>query len=183
MVFLPDLQIGRLNGWLPIVIFYFLFGLFLLTCPKPIIKKLYRVTVQSKQEYVQSRIGKSFSLLGLALMVFSPLKLHTVDIWLGSFLYLLGYAVMFIALFEYRKTPVHEAVIGGIYQRSRNPQWVGLGLIFFGTAIMTGNGLALILFICGLFIYHYRILGEERACLTAYGKPYQKYLDSVPRYF
>lgn len=65
----------------------------------------------------------------------------------------------------------------------RNPQLIGLALIFLGSVIASGNGLAILLFCDSLILYHFRILGEERACLNAYGKTYQVYLKSVRRYF
>ena len=183
MRFFPKMTLGWLNGWIPLAIFYALFGIFLLGCSKGIVKKLYSVAGWSKREYFLSAIGKPFSLACIVLVTFSPLIYPMGFFFAGVICYLLGSAVMFISLFEYRQTPVDEPVIGGIYHFSRNPQWVGLVLIFAGTAIMAGNGLALCLFIVTLGLYHFRILGEERACLAAYGESYQRYLDAVPRYF
>ena len=111
------------------------------------------------------------------------MKIGSVVFWVGMTLYTLGCIIMFIALFEYRATPADKPVRTGIYQYSRNPQWVGLALVFFGAAVACGNGLAVLLFLGGVCFYHFRILGEEKACLTAYGKPYQDYLNSVRRYF
>ena len=183
MRFFPKMTLGWLNGWIPLAIFYALFGIFLLGCSKRIVKKLYSVAGWSKREYFLSAIGKPFSLACIVLVTFSPLIYPTGLFFVGGLSYLMGCVIMFIALFEYKRTPVAEPVSGGIYRFSRNPQWVGLVLIFAGTAIMAGNGLALCLFIVTLGLYHFRILGEERACLAAYGESYQRYLDTAPRYF
>jgi len=183
MDFLPILRIGWLNGWLPLAIFYTFFGLFLLTCKKSIVKKLYSVAGWSKREYVLSGIRKPFSLAIIALMIFTPLRIFLLNFWIGLFIYGAGFIVMFVALFEFKRIPEKEVAATGIYRYTRNPQWVGLVLILFGTCLMAGNGAALVLFTGSLSLYHFRILGEERACLAAYGKQYQKYLDSVPRYF
>jgi protein-S-isoprenylcysteine O-methyltransferase Ste14 len=48
---------------------------------------------------------------------------------------------------------------------------------------MVGSGLALLLFAISAGFYHFRILGEERACLASYGESYRNYMQSVPRYF
>ena len=183
MQFIPVLKIGWLNGWLPLAIFYILFGIFLLTCPKPIVKKLYSVKGWSKREYTLSAIGKPFALACLTLITFSPIKFHSIVFSIGIVIYLLGVIVMFIGLFQFRATPADQAVSAGIYQYSRNPQWVGLMLIFFGTAVACGNGLALLLFTFSAVLYHFRVLGEERGCLALYGKSYQEYLNAVRRYF
>ena len=183
MQFIPDLQIGWLNGWILLAFFYVLFGLFLLSCPKSIVKKLYSVKGWSKRERILSVIGKPFSLVCLALIIMSPLKIGSVIFGVGLVLYVIGFIIMFIALFEYRATPVDQPVRTGIYQYSRNPQWAGLVMLLFGVAIACGNGLAVLLLIGGIGLYHFRILGEEKACLAAYGQPYQDYLNTVHRYF
>ena len=56
MQFIPDLQLGWMNGWVLLAFFYMLFGLFLLSCPKPIVKKLYNVKGWSKRVYILSAI-------------------------------------------------------------------------------------------------------------------------------
>ena len=183
MQFIPDLQIGWLNGWVPLAIFYVLFGLFLLSCPKPIVKKLYSVKGWSKSEYILSAVGKPFALACFALTIMSPLKIGSAVLGIGLMLYALGFVIMFIALFEYRSTPADQPVRTGIYQYSRNPQWAGLALMFFGIAIACGNWLAVLLFLGGASLYHFRILGEEKACLAEYGKPDKDYLNTVRRYF
>lgn len=183
MEFLPGLKLSWLNGWMYLALFYGLFGLFLLICPRPIIKKLYSVAGWEKRYYVLSAIGKPFSLLCFALIILSPLQLNTPLFWVGTGIYILGCVIMFIALFTYRNTPVDQPVQSGIYQYSRNPQWVGLLLVCVGTCIACGNGLALLLISMGGVLYHFRILGEESACLKAYGQSYKDYMAAVPRYF
>jgi protein-S-isoprenylcysteine O-methyltransferase Ste14 len=117
-------------------------------------------------------------------MQFIPTEIQLGCFFLpGMMLYLLGVLNMFFALYQFRATPVSLAVRSGIYYYSRNSQWVGLMLIFFGTAVVCVNELAIILFICSVLLYHFRVLGEEQACLAALGKPYQDYLYAVRRYF
>lgn len=183
MAFIPELKLGWLNGWVHLAIFYGCFGLYLLATPKAIVKKLYSVRGWEKQYYRLAAIGKPFSVASLTLLIFSPINFQPAVFWPGTLVYLAGFAIMFSALFTYRKTPTDQAVLGGLYQYSRNPQWVGLALIFIGTGICCGNGLALLLMGFGIVLYHFRILGEESACLKAYGESHQKYMDEVPRYF
>lgn len=183
MAFIPELKTGWLNGWIYLAVFYGCFGLYLLFLPKGIVKKLYSVRGWEKAYYRLAAIGKPFSLASLTLLIFSPINFHPAVFWPGTLVYLAGFAIMFSALFTYRKTPADQAVRGGLYQYSRNPQWVGLALIFIGTGISCGNGLALILMSIGIVFYHFRILGEESACLKAYSQSYQEYINEVPRYF
>ena len=81
MQFIPELQLGWLNGWVLLACFYVLFGLFLLSCPKPIVKKLYSVKGWSNREYILSAIGKPYSLACFALVIMSPLKIGSVVFW------------------------------------------------------------------------------------------------------
>lgn len=182
MEFLPNLKLGWLNGWLFLVFFYSLFGLYLLACPKYIVKNLFSVSGWSKQHYILSGIGKPFSLTAIVLLTLSPIHSDKAHFWIGTGIYLVGCVLMFSALIVFRNTPEGQPVRNGIYRYSRNPQWLGLVMILIGTGIAVGNILAMIFCCIGFILYHYRILGEEKACLAAYGQPYQNYLDTVPRY-
>lgn len=182
MEFLPTLQLGWLNGWIPILVFYLPFGLLMLIWPRDIVKKLYAVAGWSKTERILSLAGKPFALTCLGLVIFSPLKLGESVFWIGAGVFLIGFVVMFVALFNYRHSPVDQAVERGIYRVSRNPQWFGLMFMFLGSTVMVGSGLALLCMVVATIFYHFRILGEERACLAEYGEPYQEYLERVPRY-
>ena len=51
-----------------------------------------------------------------------------------------------------------------------------------GTGIAIGSWTALLLRHVAVVFYHFRILGEERACLQRYGEPYEQFLKRVPRY-
>ena len=183
MEFLPIMKMGWFNGWMPILAFYLPFGFLMLVWPKEIVKKLYAVSGWSKTERIMSLAGKPFALTCLGLVIFTPLKLGEGFFWVGLGIYLVGFIVMFIALFNYRNTPADQPVQHGLYRYSRNPQWFGLMLMFIGSAVMVGSVLALLCMLGAIIFYHFRILGEERACLATYGEPYQAFLDRVPRYF
>jgi protein-S-isoprenylcysteine O-methyltransferase Ste14 len=183
MEFLPTMKLDWLNGWIPILAFYLPFGLLMMTWPKEIVKKLYAVSGWSKTEWIMSLAGKPFALTTLGLVIFTPLKLGEPIFWAGGGLYLVGVVVMFVALFNYRNTPADRPVERGVYRYSRNPQWFGLMFMFMGSALMVASGLAVLCMLGAILFYHFRILGEERACLAAYGEPYREYLERVPRYF
>ena len=182
MEFLPNLKIGWFNGWLFLVFFYSLFGLYLLTCPKYIVKNLFSVSGWSKQHYILSGIGKPFSLAAILLITLTPIHSDKAIFGIGIGIYLVGCVIIFSALFTFRNTAEGQPVRNGIYRYSRNPQWAGLVLILIGTDIAVGNILAMIFSCIGFIFYHYRILGEEKACLKDYGQSYQNYLNTVPRY-
>jgi protein-S-isoprenylcysteine O-methyltransferase Ste14 len=183
MEFIPELSLRWLNGWIPVLIFYIPFVILMLIWPREIVRKLYDVSGWSPFERNMSLAGKPFSLASIVLLIFAPLKLGNPVFWIGMGIYVVGYAVIFTALFNYRSTPVGEPVERGIYRFSRNPQWMGLLLTFVGAGVMTGFGMVVIFMLLVAIFYHYRIKGEERACLARYGEAYQRHLEEVPRYF
>ena len=71
----------------------------------------------------------------------------------------------------------------GIYKWSRNPQNVGLCLMFLGVAVLGKSALALILVIFFSIAFMIYVPFEEKHLLKIFGKEYQDYLDSTSRYF
>lgn len=130
-----------------------------------------------------SAIGKPFTLACLALIILTPLKIGQGIFVVGLVIFTLGFIGMIVALFNFRNTPTDQPVTSGLYRVSRNPQWVTLVTMFLGTGIAIGSWTAVLLLLIAAVFYHFRIRGEERACLARYGEPYQAFLDRVPRYF
>jgi protein-S-isoprenylcysteine O-methyltransferase Ste14 len=182
MEWMPAMKLGWLNGWLMLGIFYLVFGVLMLVFPKEIVAKLYRMSGWGKKHRLLWFAGKPFSLACLAITIFSPLKIGQAVFVVGCIIFLLGFSGMIVALFNYRNTPADQPVTQGLYRISRNPQWISLATMFIGTSIAIGSWTAVILMLIAGFFYHFRILGEEKACLDSYGEAYAKHLQSVPRY-
>jgi protein-S-isoprenylcysteine O-methyltransferase Ste14 len=180
---LPELKLGWSNGWLLLGAFYLIFGILMFLTPKDIVAKLFSVAGWSRQQVIFSTIGKPFSLACLGIIIFSPLKIGQNVFIAGCAVFLIGFTGMMIALSNFRNPPSDQPVILGLYRISRNPQWVSLATMLLGSCIAIGSWLAIILLLTGVVFYHFRILGEERACLDRFGEPYQSYLKRVPRYF
>ncbi|MBU4457019.1 MAG: isoprenylcysteine carboxylmethyltransferase family protein [Nanoarchaeota archaeon] len=183
MEWLPEMKLGLLNGWLMLGSFYLVFGILMLLFPRAIVAKLFSVSGWSREQQILSAAGKPFSLACLGLLIFTPLKIGQGVFVVGSVLFLFGFAGMMMALFNFRNTPADQPVNQGLYRISRNPQWLTLATMFLGTCIAIGSWVAVILLLVATLFYHFRILGEERACLNRFGEPYKEYLKRVPRYF
>jgi protein-S-isoprenylcysteine O-methyltransferase Ste14 len=183
MEWLPELKLGWFNGWLLPGAFYLIFGILMLLTPKDIVAKLFSISGWSKQQAILSAIGKPFSLTCLGIIIFSPLKTGQDVFVTGCVLFLIGFTGMMIALLNFRHTPSNQPVTQGLYRISRNPQWISLATMFLGACISIGSWLAIFLLLIAVVFYHFRILGEERACLNRYGEMYQDYMRRVPRYF
>ena len=184
MEFFPELELGLLNGWLPLVVFYLVFGLMMAIFPRPVVKRLYDLPKFEGRAKLVARAGRMivvFVVMGI--LIFSPLKIGEPVFVIGGIVYLLGFAGMVWALITYRRTPLDQPVVAGLYRCSRHPQVVGLMLMFLGCCLAVGSWLLVLCWVVLACINHMRTLAEERLCLEQYGEPYRQYLRNAPRYF
>lgn len=79
--------------------------------------------------------------------------------------------------------PPKVLILRGLYQRTRNPMYVGVLCILVAEAIVFGN-FALLLYAVVIFIlFHLFVLFYEEPHLRRkYGKPYEEYCKRVPRW-
>ena len=111
--------------------------------------------------------------------------------FLGAIVTISGLAVNFAGagLFLRRGTaiipfkPASCLVTTGIYRWTRNPMYLGIGLIYAGIAILLNSTLALILLPLVLVIIQTRVIAREEAYLErAFGGEYLAYKDRVRRW-
>ncbi|MBI9044868.1 MAG: hypothetical protein JEZ06_10300 [Anaerolineaceae bacterium] len=183
MEMFPQLKFSVMNGWIPLVVFYVPFAVLMIIFPRDVVRKLYDRTGWYSKNRIFSIFGRIITFALLILLIFSPLIIQKPAFLFGLIIYLAGFLFLFISLFNFRSTPSGEPVKQGLYKISRNPQWVGLALITLGCIIMCGSGLLLLFFLITLLSNHFRIIGEEEACLQRYGESYQSFMQKVPRYF
>lgn len=83
--------------------------------------------------------------------------------------------------------PFEEAtalVTGGIFRFSRNPMYVGMFLMVFGSAFLMGSVGALIPLLIFILIIRYNfVAGEERFMEATFGQSYLDYKSKVRRWF
>lgn len=184
MQFLPPLRIGLLNGWLLLVIYFLGLMLMVLTYPKEIRQKLFHEPAYPRddQRWLIILIGRIAAITFVVLMIFTPLQTDGVYIYIGIAIYLIGFITVMISQWTFRQTPVEEMVVTGLYRISRNPQWVGLVLVFIGTAATTAAWFPFALLAILFIAYHFQILLEENACLELYGEEFEAHLQKLPRY-
>jgi protein-S-isoprenylcysteine O-methyltransferase Ste14 len=127
--------------------------------------------------------GQVVAVAFIALMLFAPLKVDTPWGIIGLGIYALGLVTVMVSLQYFKQTPPDQPVTAGPYRLSRNPQWLGLFLVFLGSAILSGAWLALGMVMIIAAVYHIQILEEEKLCLATYGDSYRVYAARVARYF
>lgn len=183
MELFPKLELGWLNGWILLAVYGVVFGGVVRSFPKDVVARLYDRSGWTPTQKTLTTIGKLLSLAGFILFIFTPLKIGERAFVVGTALFALGLIGVVVALFNFKDTPPDQPVTKGLYRVSRNPQWVMLVLVFLGAFIAAGSGIALILLVMAVLCYHFRILAEERACLSQYGDSYRDYMQRIPRYF
>jgi len=79
--------------------------------------------------------------------------------------------------------PPSALVISGLYRFTRNPMYVGVGMILVGEALLFGS-LRLLVYSAFLLVgFHWRIVNYEEPTLRqAFGEAYERYCQSVPRW-
>lgn len=182
MELFPELRLGLANGWLPLAVFYLVYGLLLLTMPSSVRQRLYDRTGWTEKQRYASAIGLPFALIGLLLIIITPLKLSRPIFPIGLAIYLLALIAFVRSISDFRNTPEGQPATEGMYRWSRNPQWVAFSLVVLSTALMVGSLAAIGFLSIRIALNHFRILGEERRCISIYGDTYLEYMKRVPRY-
>lgn len=185
MDLLPKLQLGIMNGWIPLIIYFI--GLIL---SASLYSKEARVWLFNNPKDENMGVFMFIRLFGqlamtafILMMVFTPLKIGCPVFPVGAVVYFVGFALEMSSLYYFRKTPVGQPVVNGPYRVSRNPQWLGLFLVLLGLAIAAGIWLYIGLVVLAGIIYHKQILDEEKVCIKKYGESYRDYMKHIPRYF
>lgn len=121
----------------------------------------------------------------------APMSPTTIMQAIGVMLSLAAFTLFFLALrdlgLSWRlgvddRSP-GELVTTGVYAYTRNPVYIFFNLWFFGTFLIKGSLVFLILTILMVAILHYQIRHEESFLLGAYGSSYAAYCSKTPRYF
>jgi protein-S-isoprenylcysteine O-methyltransferase Ste14 len=73
-------------------------------------------------------------------------------------------------------------VSAGPYAISRNPMYVGWGLLHLGTALTIGSAWMAATFPLSALWLHRQVLGEERQLNGVFGEEFRRWQASVPRY-
>ncbi len=116
-----------------------------------------------------------------------------IQLWVFAFLAFTGLAIMLTGVLAFRKSKTtispfqpeqaSSLVLTGIYQKTRNPMYLGMLLILSGWAIFLGSAVAfLALPVFVVFMNKFQILPEEKALEELFGDEFSDYLLSVRRW-
>lgn len=113
-----------------------------------------------------------------------------IHILIGLVLNLIGIVIMLLGMNEFKSLKRMSGldnsflVKSGIYKKTRNPQYLGWYIFLIGVSLIVSSILAFIYVIIFIIITHTRIIRlEEPYLLNIFGKEYEEYKKTVPRYF
>lgn len=79
--------------------------------------------------------------------------------------------------------PALRLAATGIYTHTRNPMYLGLGLLMLGIGFALGSIGTLLMLVPGALVLHYGVvLREERYLEKKFGADYRHFKAAVPRY-
>ena len=116
-----------------------------------------------------------------------------IQLWVFAIFAFIGIAIMLAGVLAFRKSKTtinpfqpeqaSSLVLTGIYQKTRNPMYLGMLLILSGWAILLGSAVAfLALPVFVVFMNKFQILPEEKALEQLFGHEFGDYLTSVRRW-
>jgi protein-S-isoprenylcysteine O-methyltransferase Ste14 len=110
---------------------------------------------------------------------------------LGALVAIAGGALVIAAERRFRQVgtnvppwrPSLRLATSGIYERMRNPMYIGLLLVVGGLGIALGSDWTLLLLVPTALVLHYGVvLREERYLERKFGEEYRRYRARVPRW-
>lgn len=183
MEFMPKLQIGIFNAYLPIV-FYMVFAVILsYILDKEGFKRGGDKSWIEKKDRLAVQISGYLFFLIILFSLWVPIKSDTKAFYAGLLLYIIAIILSVYTSISYVTAPKDKLITKGIYKFSRNPVYLGNTLVVLSAALLSGAWLYFAFLILYFIATHFTILAEEKYCMKKYVDEYQSYFDQTPRYF
>jgi protein-S-isoprenylcysteine O-methyltransferase Ste14 len=184
MTVFPILSVSPYCGGLLLAAYFLSLTLSALSYPRDKRKKLFVKPAYPQGDWRRwvRLAGTVAAIVFVVTMFFARLQTGTPWFYVGLAIYVLGLVLVMVSLREFRTTPVDRPVMTGVYHVTRNPQWIGLALVYLGATFAVATWFHLALWAVIVLTYHLQILLEEELCLRSYGDEYAVYLKQVHRY-
>ena len=185
MSWIPELKLGLWNAWI-LMLYYPLHPVIMILIDKVVgtgdmFKKMGDVPYErgEKGAFIVAMI---IILVMVIYSIFLPLKIGTTWLYIGLLIYLVGLAMVMVAIVNIATTPLGHPFVDGIYQYSRHPMMFFSFITFLGVSLVTTSWVFLLLSIVVMVLQVVQAIAEERGCLEMFGDRYHEYLDSTPRW-
>ena len=184
MELFPSLEIGWMNGWILLCLWFTIQGLSVLFVSKDVRARLFGFdrSSWSKNQRISFATGKLVGLVFLIIVVFTPIKFNSMEFLIGYTVFVVGLLGLVVSIYNFQKTPLDNPVAIGLYRYSRHPQLVMLFLIGIGLSIALSSWFLVLIRLLSFGLEHPGVIAEENECVRRFGDSYKEYLESVPRY-
>lgn len=182
MSLIPELKIGLLNAWIPVLLFNIFMMIFPLLLNKKSAKRAVDTSWFGKREKNLMLMSFIFWYGLLIYSVWVPLKTGSLGFYVGLVISIIGFVFYTIANINYANAPLDEAITQGLYKISRNPLYFFSSFILVGISIAAASWIMLIITGVYLAFTHQMIKAEEVYCIKTYGEKYGEYTKKTPRY-
>lgn len=121
---------------------------------------------------------------GFASSLFVPVNFGLL-FYIGLIFGAIGFIIVLLTFYSFAQKS--GLVTSKIHQYSRNPNYVGWVIFYFGLALMGWSEsiwsiIFFIYFLITIPYLHWVVLNEEKFLSKKYGESYKEYLEKTPRY-
>ena len=170
------------NAWPLSAGFVFLSGILMIT-RRDIARRMSDMTGYTIKEKLLTILASLAPYPFMLLTIWTPFTTTLPLLLCGMLIYLLGMFCFIASLQVILTTPPGELFLTGPYRLTRNPVYVSATLVFLGIGLATASWPLLLYLAAATLLQHQMIVAEERICLKKYGRGYEVYMKSAPRYF
>ncbi len=178
---MAGLEPGLWNAWLMAVPFLALL-MFMVGFKKDVIARMSDMAGYTRKEKIVTIMASLSPYPFLIATFWVPFTSSAVLIFPGILLYAFGMVLCAASLRVIIKTPPDEQFIAGPYRWSRNPMYVAATAVFAAICLSTACLLLTGYLLAMVWMQHFMILAEERACRSKYEESFDRYLGQIPRY-
>ena len=82
MELFPPLQWSWLNGWIPVLLFFSMYGILLRIFPEDVVDRLYDRSGWTRRQTTLGALGLPFAFASLILIILTPLKIGRPVFWI-----------------------------------------------------------------------------------------------------
>ncbi len=177
---MPVFQVGVRNAWLLSVPMLLAFSIG--AQKKDVARRLSDMSGYDAREKIFTISASLAPYPFMVATVWTPFTSITPLLCAGLALYCASMALLIVTIYCFATASGDVLIQEGPYRISRNPLYVSATLIFLSICLVTANVLLLAWLAIIVVPQHFMILAEERACLEKYGREFERYMVTVPRY-
>ena len=177
---IPAFELGLWNAWILMLPFLLLWLSFMFLNKEKMESPAWeRIDKKMKKSSITVQLTWFGALI---YSVFLSLKLETALLWIGLFIYMMGFIFLTLAVLVFTATPKDRPVTKGIYRISRNPMNLGGFMIFIGVGIACVSWIFLISAVVFILLMRKFVVYEEAICIGKYGDAYVEYRNKTPKW-